>query len=307
MSNFEVDYVFPYVNNNDSVWRKCFIDYCKRIHRGDKLRSIDGERYEDLGLLPYLIECLNKNLPWIRKIHIIVSNKEQLPKSIRENPKVNMVLHTDIMPSSVLPTFNSTTIEMYLRRVPDLTEHFIYGNDDMFPISKLEPEDFFSEDGLSIKSNVRINDTLNNQFRYVCLNNTLTVAKCFNLKTGLAENEYFRPMHGVTPMLKSHCWLVVETCGKDIFKYVDAFRTEKQHNQYIYPVYEKLTNNCLDSEIMFKYVSYKNTLDEIINAILDENIQIICINDTPGAYRQDILNNKQLILAAFEERLSRDE
>jgi hypothetical protein len=32
---------------------------------------------------------------------------------------------------------------MFLHRIPGLSERFIYGNDDMFPLSQLEPEDFF--------------------------------------------------------------------------------------------------------------------------------------------------------------------
>ena len=45
------------------------------------------------------------------------------------------------MPQQCLPTFNSTTIEMFLPKIPDLAEHFIYGNDDMYPMAPSQPSD----------------------------------------------------------------------------------------------------------------------------------------------------------------------
>ncbi|MBO7078364.1 MAG: hypothetical protein J6W64_00950 [Bacilli bacterium] len=240
----------------------------------------------------------------MRKIHIIISNIEQVTEEIKNNPKVSIVLHSQMMPAKVLPTFNSTTIEMYLRRIPDLAEHFIYGNDDMFPVSELKPEDFFSDDGNKIKLQFRVSDKLTNQFKRVCSNNNKTLLKDLLLKTDLKPGEYYKPIHSITPMIKSHCSLIVEKCGKDIFPYVDAFRTDRQHNQYIYPVYEKLTKNCLDSTVNFKYMSYSNTLDSIVSEILNSNTQVICINDTPGTYRQQILENKDKIIDAFKLRLS---
>ena len=55
------------------------------------------------------------------------------------------MLHERIIPNELLPTFNSTTIEMYLHRIPDLAEQFIYSNDDMFPIRPLQISDFFKD------------------------------------------------------------------------------------------------------------------------------------------------------------------
>lgn len=217
---FDIDYVFPYVNNNDPVWRRSYIDYCRRISSLDRINKINGERYEDLGLLPYLILCIEKNLPWIRKIHLIISNKEQVPDIIRKDPKIHVVLHKDMMPESTLPTFNSTSIEMYLRRIPDLAEHFIYGNDDMFPINELQPTDFFSEDGYKIKINFHVNTlkSSSNQFRRVCYNNNKTLLNHYDFKSELKDREYYRPLHSITPMIKSHCNEILEKCGSDIFR-----------------------------------------------------------------------------------------
>jgi hypothetical protein len=57
-------------------------------------------------------------------------------KLVKEDPffkkRVVFADHRSIIHSRYLPTFNSHAIEGHLYRVPDLSERFIYFNDDMF-------------------------------------------------------------------------------------------------------------------------------------------------------------------------------
>lgn len=304
--NFDIDYVFPYVNNTDEVWKRTFIDYCKKIDRTDKIDSINGQRYNDMGLLPSLVKCIKINMPWIRKIYIIVSNIEQLPKAIRDDEKVHVVLHKDIIPQRYLPTFNSTTIEMFIPKIDGLAEHFIYGNDDMFPVDKLNYTDFFNEDGTKIRINWHKEKLklLPQQFRKVCYNNNKILIDSFGFNPQLGEKEFFRPLHGVTPMLRSHCEVVMSKCGERISKNIKAFRSDKQCNQYIFPLYEKFTDNVENTSLKLKYLSNSNSLDDICFAIEDARNDIICINDTGGDYRQENIKYKAYIIRSFEKRLS---
>ena len=82
-------------------------------------------------------------MQFIRTVHLVVSNKEQVPEWLDQS-KVHVVLHEDIIPKELLPTFNSTTIEMFLHKIPGLAEHFIYSNDDMMPMNKMDVHDFFN-------------------------------------------------------------------------------------------------------------------------------------------------------------------
>src|SRR6185312_8847543 len=43
------------------------------------------------------------------------------------------------------PTFNSRVIEAAMWRIPGLSEHFIYANDDMFLNAPVSPENFFRD------------------------------------------------------------------------------------------------------------------------------------------------------------------
>ena len=67
------------------------------------------------------------------------------------HPKIRLVRHEQIYRwPEHLPTFNSTSIEAHLHRIPGLSEHFIYANDDTFLGAPVEPSDFFGMTGLSL-------------------------------------------------------------------------------------------------------------------------------------------------------------
>ena len=85
----------------------------------------------------------------MRKIFFVVSNPEQVPQ-IAKDYGVEVVLHKDIIPKEFLPTFNSCTIELFLHKIPDLSEHFIYVNDDMSLLHHANKSLFFDIDGLPI-------------------------------------------------------------------------------------------------------------------------------------------------------------
>jgi hypothetical protein len=67
-----------------------------------------------------------------------------------------------------LPTFNSTSIESHLHRIPGLAEHFIYANDDMFLGAPVAPEDFFTSLGFILVHKGReLSERVLNHLRYV--------------------------------------------------------------------------------------------------------------------------------------------
>lgn len=106
------------------------------------------KRYVQHDELKYALRSAWNNLPWINHIFIVTDN--QKPGWLRSHPKVSIVDHSEIIPGNLLPTFASTTIEMHLHKIPGLSEHFIYSNDDMFFSRPLLPEDFFSKNGKPI-------------------------------------------------------------------------------------------------------------------------------------------------------------
>jgi hypothetical protein len=49
-----------------------------------------------------------------------------------ENPKIQIVKHSEIMSHEYLPVFNSVAIEANIHHIPNLSENFLYLNDDVF-------------------------------------------------------------------------------------------------------------------------------------------------------------------------------
>ena len=128
-----MDIVITYVDGNDPLWREDY-ERCLNV-------PLLNKRYRDWGTLRYLFRGIEKYMPYIRNVYLVVSRESQLPAWISD--KVIPVLHRDIIPSRLLPVFNSAAIEMFLHRIPGLDEEYIYFNDDCFPIMESRPEDFF--------------------------------------------------------------------------------------------------------------------------------------------------------------------
>ena len=149
--NFPIDMVYLWVNGKDPAWRlKRAALTGEEIH--DSGLDCEG-RYSDNDELRHSLRAVELYAPWIRKIFIVTDN--QVPSWLdTDNPKIEIIDHTQILPPEALPTFNSTVIEHRLFRIPGLADHFLYSNDDMFFNRKVSPRDFFTENGQPI---IRLN------------------------------------------------------------------------------------------------------------------------------------------------------
>jgi len=112
--------------------------------------GVDPQRYRNHGTLRASLFALQKFIPWVRKVFIVTAG--EVPCFIDEiTIPVEMVFHKQIYPpekqKTDLPSHNSIAIETHLHRIPDLSEHFIYFNNDMFVGKPLEKSFFFSADG----------------------------------------------------------------------------------------------------------------------------------------------------------------
>lgn len=154
----QIDLVYTWVDGNDPEWQK---RRNQAIGEPDeKTGSNYRGRYDDNGELRYSLRSAALYAPWIRKIFIVTDG--QVPSWLdTSNPRIRIVDHKEIIPEDCLPTFNSVTIEHCLWRIPDLSEKFIYGNDDTFFNRDVRPEDFFKPDGKPI---IRLNRRLFRKF-----------------------------------------------------------------------------------------------------------------------------------------------
>ena len=232
MTDFPVDVVVTYVDDQDPVWRATASKYVNLDGRSQRWRSWDTFRYWLRGVA--------RNMPWARTVHMVVSNPEQVPEYV-DREKVHVVLHHEIIPESLLPTFNSTTIEMFLCRIPGLAERFVYSNDDMFAVGPVDAGDFFCPDGAPLHV-VSGKTRAGSVFRMQCRNSYRLAADLAGVETG--EDEYFAPAHSMTPMLKSVCAEVHEKAGEEIAGKCSKTRRSSNYTQYLFPDYALMTKRA---------------------------------------------------------------
>nr|BAV72152.1 capsular polysaccharide synthesis protein A [Actinobacillus pleuropneumoniae]BAV72158.1 capsular polysaccharide synthesis protein A [Actinobacillus pleuropneumoniae]BBO60554.1 capsular polysaccharide phosphotransferase [Actinobacillus pleuropneumoniae serovar 15] len=146
---FDIDVVFTWVDGSDLNWIGKFNKFSPEYKERSALYATDSARFENHNELFYSVNSVLKNIPWVR--HIFIVTDEQRPEWLNEcyKHKVSVINHVDIIDKKYLPTFNSHVIESFLYKIPDLSENFIYFNDDVFVARPLEPEHFFQHNGIA--------------------------------------------------------------------------------------------------------------------------------------------------------------
>ena len=124
--NFDIDLVYLWVDGEDPVWIKKLIDA-----KNEKLseEAISKCRFQNSNELMYSIRSVKKFAPWIRNIFIVTDN--QTPEWFKAGKGIKIINQKDILPSDCNICFNSCAIETCLHKIPELSEYFLYANDDM--------------------------------------------------------------------------------------------------------------------------------------------------------------------------------
>jgi len=136
--NYSIDFVVPWVDDTDPVWRKK-----KEEHTGIVMTEGNSDvRYRDWDTLKYWFRGVEKFAPWVRYVYFVTD--DQKPEWLNvDHLKLRWVKHTDFIPHEYLPTFSCQGIEWNLHRLPEISENFVFFNDDVFLIRDTKPEDFF--------------------------------------------------------------------------------------------------------------------------------------------------------------------
>lgn len=171
---FPIDFVITWVDGSDSEWiekRKKF----EQNNNDDK----EETRFRDYKLLRYWFRSVEKYAPWVNNIYFVTDN--QIPEwlNIGHN-KLKIINHQDFIPHQYLPTFNSSAIEVNLKNIEGLSEHFVLFNDDMFLNDVTKPTDFFWYDG-SPRDTAGFNAIMPvEDFDHILTNNMIIINKNFN-------------------------------------------------------------------------------------------------------------------------------
>ena len=287
-----MDVVIPYVNCVDTEWQKVY----QAVNKSSANNSV---RFRSWGTLKYLFRSIDKYLPFVDRIVLIVAQPSQVPIWVNKNT-VKIVYHQDFIPKEFLPTFNSCTIESFLYNIKDLTEKFIYLNDDMFAISSCTEQDFFTDDKPNIKfvTNEKYNPEAT--FRCQCRSGMNMVGDALG-QPRYKEGYLVRPYHITAPMTKESLQKIQKLCGTKIPATVTKLRDPKNVNQYIYSYYQYYTGNYVNKIVSYKYFELcDRTFNTIRHTILSHDYQWICINDSKNIQNYGI--TRGMLIDTFKKK-----
>lgn len=160
----DIDAVITWVDGDDPQHAKMRAGFQSER---DHPQATSCTRFASRGELKYAVLSILRFCPFIRKIHIVTDGQDPifLWKTLDQNPnwfgKVKLVDHSVIYGehSDLLPVFSSRSIETMLHRIPGLSEHFIYFNDDMFVGQPQEPGFFFRSGRPILRGSIKKTDT----------------------------------------------------------------------------------------------------------------------------------------------------
>ncbi len=319
----KIDIIIPWVDGSDKEWQRSKNLYKNSV--GDD-RQI---RYRDWDNLKYLFRGIEEFLPWVNNIYFITYN--QKPDWLNTSAaKLKYVVHNDFIPQKYLPTFSANPIELNFNHINDLSEYFIYANDDMFFLKPLKPS-FFFKDGLPVDCCIETA----NQFRkggiaHIIGNDLAVINDHFPKKetirnnkniwfsakygTELLKNIYMLPFqnfagfsdpHLPTPYLKStwnEVWktepeLLDRTCEHKV-------RSNEDVNQWLFRYWQFVTGKITPGKPKRgKYLDIGKDDELIEDIIVNQKEPMICLNDVDP--NVDFEKEKKFINNAFSKILDK--
>ncbi len=325
----DVDVVVLWVDGNDPEWQAE-----KRKYDANESADSNGSfRFRDYGLMKYWFRAIEKYMPWVRKIHFVTWG--HLPPFLNTaNPRLNIVRHQDYMPEGTLPCFNATALEMNLFRIRDLSEHFVYFNDDMFVLRPMEKKDFFTEKGYpccQFSESPAIHKGYRGswQMLYVngitIINNYFDKRQCYrrsfrkyvSLKYSFTDNvrtlalKFLYP-HSFTGIKTFHvaapfCKKTFETIWEkepDLLSEVShhKFRSYEDVNQWLAIWWQMAEGNFHPRKMSAMNVGVNaHTVDQACAWITKQSYELICLND--GARDEEFPGVSKKLQDAFDALL----
>jgi len=320
-----IDFVILWVDGSDPAWLEEFTRYTGN-NEGDKSES----RYRDWDNLKFIFRGFESFAPWVRKIHFVTWG--HLPEWFNvEHKKLNIVKHSDFIKINKLPIFSCNPIEVNLHKIDDLSEHFVYFNDDTFLLKAINKEHYFINgkpcDLMAFNTiydspiaHIKINDisVINKNFDKfeVVMKNFL---RLFNYKCGLEifktillmpwpKMTGFYDPHQPQPFLKSifhEVWdhefeLLEKTSATSV-------RSSSDVNQYVFRYWQLCKGlfhpRSFRTSFNGRIESYDD-IDLFCKKIRSKKYEEICINDCIADNNDELfVQARRMINEALEEIL----
>ncbi|MCF0201908.1 MAG: Stealth CR1 domain-containing protein [Bacteroidaceae bacterium] len=307
----DIDFIITWVDGSDPEWLREKAKYDGSNPLKNEAKAED-ERFRSFDNLQYLFRSIETFAPFVRKVHLVTAG--HLPKWLnRDCPKLNIVKHSDYIPSVWLPTFSSRCIDMNFHRIEALAEHFVYFNDDFFLTNNTTP-DFFFKDGLPCDAAVILSgapgaDMFRGNFWHAPMMCTSIINTHFNKKEVMKRNPSKWYNLQYRRFLKENIWRTrdfaftgfgnwhmpygyLKSTYEEVWKaegdYLGKvsshrFRDANDANHWIFTYWQYVTGQftprCPNYGRYFR-LSDINAAKEAAQCIKDRKYTMVCINDS---------------------------
>jgi len=261
-----IDYVIPFVDDSDAEWIKVFEKYTDDI--------LDGGRWRDWGILKYQIMSVERYMPWVDRIIIVLSiGASQIPKWLDlSNHKIKIVYDYEFMPNELLPVFNSNAIELYFPRIKGLSEQYLTACDDYLLLRPFKQSEFFTKNG---KIRLKVEDVaLDNNMYGKTVANSVRMVFPDKVKDEGKKVRCLWANHTVTPHIRSINEAFLNEHEDEIYNSLTREREETNLTWLIYPL-NMMRLGLLEKSRIKVGVRRLRKNEDISNLELDGDIAVL--------------------------------
>lgn len=302
---FPIDLVYTWVDSRDPGWQQDHAAHVGDIQaRARLLASASASRWRSRDELKYSLRSVEMYAPFVRKIYVVTNG--QRPTWLRQNPQVEVISHAQIYPdATVLPTFNSNSIEANLHRIPGLAEHFLYLNDDFLFSRPCTPADFFTVGGVSkLFFSTRFLDS-----RPINPSGRATVA-CHKYTRDLLQARFgqdcSQKFQHAPHALRKSVFEAIETEYPDELARTRANRVRAPDDlalALLFGYYALYTGAAMAATIPYAYVELgKDDIGQRFRDMRSRNTKVFCLNDSDsetGVSDQDETRIRDILAARY--------
>lgn len=303
----KIDLVYLWVDDNDKIWQEKKSEYSVNKYNKD---AVNNCRFINNDELKYSLRSVEKYAPWVNQIFIITDNQKPQWLNINNN-KIRIIDHSEIIPEDKLPLFNSCAIESRIPFIPELSEFFLYANDDTLFWDNVS-EDFFFEDEKPI---CRLDKKIS-RFRVYTHLYSSTINRAYNIVKEKYSTEipaYF-PHHGIDAYRKSLFLECINEFQKEFDETLNhRFRdyTDMQRMAISYYTLAKGMgiSRTAKSDLYNKFIiktpsdsSCFNVQTSTLKKIQKSNTKLMCINDCRKTTAEDRVKIREILETKFPDK-----
>lgn len=302
-----IDLVYTWISGNDIEYNRYRDEYKNKRedfisdifsaipsyinYIGSSDGSINCNRLSNANEIEYSIKSVRKYIPWIGTIYIIMPKSQFNLFPIKNDNNIILVAQEEIIEDKYNPSFNSNAIELCFDNIPNLSNIFMYMNDDVIITKPIKFNDMY----INGKSTVIFQKFFGLKASAYIASILLLNSEKSTLARANLDNDLYEITNEKTHYLISHAPIIIDKKLykeiKDIFsnKVSITMNNKFRSNDdlviphYIYPHYAYKKNKAIDSKLSIKecyWTDNEHTNNIIINDImLDNNYSFLLIND----------------------------